>query len=115
MQVSNNKKETTLSVSADFVVSIFAHGSINICASQIILLIHFYSYFLFLFFVKFAYHKPKCISHSGTCKENLPAECHREVLHRLLQPQRNDLIAGMHKQTGSDEAHHRAHQAHDHG
>ena len=55
------------------------------------------------------------VSDSGTSKENLPAQCHGEILHGLLQPQRNHLISRIHKKTSGDKTHHRTHQTDNHG
>ena len=68
-----------------------------------------------MFFAIFPDNKPKDIPHSGACEKDLPAQRHGEVLDGLLQPQGDDLIAGMHEEAGGNKTHHRAHHAYDHG
>jgi len=62
-----------------------------------------------------SHNKSKDIPHSGACEKDLPAQRHGEVLDGLLQPQGDDLVAGVHEEAGGDKTHHRAHQAYDHG
>ncbi len=42
--------------------------------------------------VQSLHYKAKTVSDSGTSKENLPAQCHGEILHGLLQPQRKIVV-----------------------
>lgn len=76
----------------------FARSSVTFCAKRDI-----------------SHNKSKDIPHSGACEKDLPAQRHGEVLDGLLQPQGDDLVAGVHEEAGGDKAHHRAHQAYDHG
>ena len=49
-------------------------------------------------------------SYSGTCKEKLPAERHREIQRRCLEPYSDKFAACVLEKQGRSKAHQRAHE-----
>ena len=55
----------------------------------------------------------KDITDKWSSKEDLETQCHREVAHQLLQPDRNHFTVDTEEQDGRSHRHHRAHQTDD--
>lgn len=66
-------------------------------------------------FVLIFENEPENTSYKRADKKDLAEKRHGKIQHKSLEPYGNNLYAGLFEQQGCNQAHGRAHQAHNHG